>query len=99
MDGGCVLFAQALISQLGGELMGFVDSKDIAQHAVCLIAGNFIDYRGIMSRNESLLNWNDTELVKVVGYRRYYKNDLCDAIDKSYLNHFLARLNIKSRIM
>lgn len=78
-DGGCVTFAHALRSMIGGEVCVIVRSCGCADHAVVHLDGRLWDWDGPDEPKAVIERFNRTERASGMGWRAFAQGDLPNA--------------------
>jgi len=79
-DGGCVMCANALQKNIGGNVSVLVDENDIAQHAVVERDGMLFDQDGPLPIDKFIKRFNSQETDNITDVRRIKENDLPEAV-------------------
>jgi len=101
-DGGCLVVAEALHRNIGGDIVVLVNSENHAAHAAVLFDGKLWDYNGPMSPGQFIARFNREEVWSIawhtVGYRpiqdgdlecAYRNEDLVDRLASKFKQMFL----------
>jgi hypothetical protein len=91
-DGGCVVFANALQSVIGGKIVVLIDPNGRADHAAVARGGLLYDFDGPLPPVDFVERFCENERVTIAGYRPIDANDLPGAVRDKALQAKLSEI-------
>lgn len=89
-DGCCVVVAEAMRQVFGGEIVVFVRSDGVADHAALRLEGVIADFDGPVGEEMAVADYNEREYGSTVSWRPIRDDDLEDAFREADLCAKLA---------